>query len=235
MYRYETHLHTWPVSKCAKVSVEENLIFYKKLGFAGVFLTNHFVDGNLNMDKAAPFKDRVEFFYSDLDQARRLGAQMGIQVFGGVEMSFKHTDFLVYGPDKEWYLDHPEIMELEKHKFLPILREMGALVIQAHPFREGKALPFVRLYPRCIDGVEIYNACRTDFENHMAEVYAKEYGLLPFAGTDNHKGVNRATLGGMEGETPLADEWDFVRRVKAGEMRPFVMKNPLYVPPAAEV
>ena len=234
MYRYETHLHTWPVSKCAKVSVEENLAFYKKLGFAGVFVTNHFVDGNINMDKNAPFEERIEFFYSDLEEARRLGAKMGIRVFGGVEMTFKRTDFLVYGPDKEWYLAHPEIMEMEKHVLLPILQEMGALVIHAHPFREGRGIHLLRLYPRCVHGVETYNACRTDFENHMAEVYAKEYGLLPFVGTDNHKGGNRATIGGMEGETPLVDEWDFVRRVKAGEMRPFAMENPLYVPPAPE-
>ena len=49
IYRYETHLHTSPVSKCGKVSVRENLEFYKELGYDGVFITNHFLDGNLNM------------------------------------------------------------------------------------------------------------------------------------------------------------------------------------------
>ena len=43
MYRYETHLHTAPVSKCAHASVRENLEFYKSLGYAGVFITNHFI------------------------------------------------------------------------------------------------------------------------------------------------------------------------------------------------
>jgi len=234
MYRYETHLHTRPVSKCGKVSVEENLSFYKKLGFAGVFVTNHFLDGNINFDKTAPYEDQIEFYFSDLEEARRLGAQMGIQAFGGVEMTFKRTDFLVYGLDKAWYLAHPEIMEMEKHVLLPFLQETGALVIQAHPFREGRGIHLLRLYPRCVHGVETYNACRSDFENHMAEVYAKEYGLLSFAGSDNHKGIDRPTLGGMEGDALLVDEWDFVRRVKAGEMRPFSMANPLYVPPVTE-
>lgn len=33
MYRYETHLHTYPVSKCARVGVRENLEFYKKMEY----------------------------------------------------------------------------------------------------------------------------------------------------------------------------------------------------------
>lgn len=51
MYRYETHLHTSPVSKCACVSVRDNLELYKKLGYDGVFITNHFIDGNINYEK----------------------------------------------------------------------------------------------------------------------------------------------------------------------------------------
>ena len=49
MYRYETHLHTYPVSACGHVSVEDNLDFYKEMGYDGVFVTNHFVDGNINI------------------------------------------------------------------------------------------------------------------------------------------------------------------------------------------
>ena len=48
MFKYETHLHTMPVSKCAHKSIRENLEFYKKAGYDGVFITNHFLDGNIN-------------------------------------------------------------------------------------------------------------------------------------------------------------------------------------------
>ena len=41
MYRYETHLHTSPVSSCAKASVRENLEFYKSLGFASFMVSYH--------------------------------------------------------------------------------------------------------------------------------------------------------------------------------------------------
>ena len=54
MYKYETHLHTAPVSRCARSSVEEQLRLYKALGYDGVFITNHFLDGNIHIDKSLP-------------------------------------------------------------------------------------------------------------------------------------------------------------------------------------
>ena len=52
-YFYETHVHTSPISACAKVSVEEMLKAYKNAGYAGVFMTDHFIDGNLNLEARA--------------------------------------------------------------------------------------------------------------------------------------------------------------------------------------
>ena len=54
MYKYETHLHTCPVSRCAGKSVAETLDYYKEKGYDGVFLTNHFVCGNINIDAETP-------------------------------------------------------------------------------------------------------------------------------------------------------------------------------------
>ena len=73
MYKYETHLHTMPVSKCAGATVEENLKFYKSLGYDGVFVTNHFIDGNINIDRSLPYAHRIEFFFSDYEQALEIG------------------------------------------------------------------------------------------------------------------------------------------------------------------
>ena len=42
-YKYETHMHTKPVSACGKASVRESLEFYKGLNYDGVFITNHFL------------------------------------------------------------------------------------------------------------------------------------------------------------------------------------------------
>ena len=227
MYRYETHLHTFPVSKCGKVSVREALEFYKSLNYDGVFITNHFVDGNIGIDTDDSYENLLNFYFSDYEEGLKIGEEIGLKVFFGNEISYKGTDFLIYGLDKEWYLAHPEILEMKKSRVLPYYMENGALVIHAHPFREAGYIDHIRLFPRCVHGAEIYNACRTDFENTMAEQYTENYSLLPFAGSDNHVGAARPTLGGMESETPIYDETDFVGRVLSGEMKIFKMKNPL--------
>lgn len=221
MFRYETHLHTWPVSKCAKASVRENLEFYKSQGFAGVFITNHFINGNVNIDRSRPYEERIEFYYSDYEEACRIGGEIGLQVFDGVEMSYGGTDFLVYGLRKGWYLAHPEIEQMKMSQLLVFLMSEGALVIQAHPYREANYIDHIRLYPRHVHGVETYNACRTELENAMAEHYADSYGLLHFAGTDNHVAGRRKTFAGMESETPLVDVDDFVKRILNSQMNPF--------------
>lgn len=221
MYIYETHLHTAPVSKCAKVSVRENLEFYKSAGFAGVFITNHFIEGNINIEKTRPYEERIDFYFSDYEEAVKIGKELDIAVFSGIETTTGGTDFLVYGLDKAWFLAHPEIMEMKKSEQLKFFMAQGALIIQAHPFREASYIDHIRLFPRYIHGVEVYNACRNDFENKLAEAYCNAYGLIPFAGTDNHRGGDRTTLGGMQTETPLVNEQDFIDRVLNGTAVPF--------------
>ena len=114
MYRYETHLHTTPVSKCARANVRDTLEFYKSAGYDGIFLTNHFIDGNINVDRSLPYEDRINFYFSDYEEAKRIESEVGIRVFLGVEVSYAGTDFLVYGLDKEWFLSHPDLEKLTK-------------------------------------------------------------------------------------------------------------------------
>jgi hypothetical protein len=213
-YRYETHLHTRPASKCARRSVRENLEFYKSLDYAGVFITNHFIDGNAGADKSLSYEEQIRQNFADYLEGVEIGRELGIDVFMGTEMSYKGTDFLIYGLDIDWYLSHPEIMDMKKSEELPYLAEAGALIIHAHPYREAGYIDHIRLFPRCVHGVEIYNANRTDLENRMAREYAKSYSLIPFAGSDNHVGGDQLKLGGIEFISPLSDEIDFVDRIK---------------------
>ncbi|MBO7519914.1 MAG: PHP domain-containing protein [Clostridia bacterium] len=222
MYKYETHLHTYPVSRCAKTRVEETLDFYKSVGYDGVFITNHYLDGNVNIDYNEPFDKKIDFYFSDYEKAKEYGEKIGIKVFCGVELAYGGTDFLAYGLDREWYKNHPEILEMRKSQELPFLIEEGALIIQAHPFREAGYIDHLRLYPRCVHGVEVINANRTDFENEMAEKYAESYGLYRFAGSDNHVGGKQKKLAGMESETPVNSVEEFIKLLKDGKLKTFV-------------
>lgn len=216
MYRYETHLHTLPVSGCAKVTAEACVPFYKELGYAGIFVTNHFIRDCQN------YEEQLRFYCSDYKTAKAIGDEIGLKVFFGIELTVAPgTDFLVYGLDEAWYLNNRQIMDMPTREKLSYMAQAGALIIQAHPFREAGYIDHIRLFPRNIHGVEVYNANRTELENRMAQIYGENYGLLPFAGSDNHKGPAQTLLGGMEFCTPITDEADFVNRVKAGEGRLF--------------
>lgn len=46
LYRYETHLHCSRCSACATSSSQEMVRAYRKAGYAGFVLTDHFIHGN---------------------------------------------------------------------------------------------------------------------------------------------------------------------------------------------
>lgn len=221
MYQYETHCHTSPVSKCARATVRDTLEFYKDHSYAGVFITNHFLDGNINIERTLPYDERIQFYFSDYEEGMKIGEEIGLDVFCGVEMSFGGTDFLVYGLDKDWWLAHPELEGMTKSQQLPILMEAGALVIQAHPYREAAYIDHIRLFPRHVHGVEIVNAQAKDFYNDMASHYAQAFELLSFAGSDNHSGSRCTKMAGIEFDSPIRDEQDFVSRILQGEGKIF--------------
>lgn len=221
MYKYETHLHTSPVSKCASRNVYDSLKFYKEQGYDGVFITNHFLDGNINIDYDAPYAEKINFYFSDYEKGVEIGKELGIKVFAAPEISYGGTDFLVFGLDKQWYLEHPEIMQMSKSEELAFLRKHGAFISHAHPYREAGYIDHIRLYPRLVDAAEVINANRTPLENKMAKLYAKNYGLYQTAGSDNHIADGTAVLAGMMSETPVNSVEDFIAMVKAGQFTLF--------------
>ena len=222
MYLYETHLHTYPVSQCGAASSRETVEAYKNAGYAGIFVTNHFLDGNIRLEvRQKSYEEQIEYYFSGIEEAEEIGKEIGLDVFPGIEMSYGGTDFLVYGIDKEWCLAHPNMHRMPKTQLLKLLMDEGALVIQAHPFREAAYIDHIRLFPRCIHGVEVYNANRSEFENKLAEQYAENYELIRFAGSDNHVAGKQRLFGGMATETPIKSVEDFISRVLTGVAKPF--------------
>lgn len=226
MYKYETHLHTAPVSRCAHASVEETLTAYKERGYDGVFITNHFLDGNINIDKSLPYQEKLEFYLSDYYNALKIGKSIGINVFFGIETTYSDgicsgTDFLIYGLSPDWYKDHPEIMDMPRTDQLTFFAENGAFIVQAHPFRDRPYSPYLRLFPKHIHAVETQNSCNSDFENSLAENFADAYKLIKTAGSDNHSAGAQENLAAMVSDTPIESEADFIEQLKSGKLRIF--------------
>jgi len=220
MYKYETHLHTAPVSRCAKATVRESLEFYKRIGYDGVFITNHFIDGNINIDKSLPYRERVEFYFSDYENGVQLSKEIGISVFCGVEMSYGGTDFLVYGLFKEWYLSHPEIEVMKRSELLKILMSEGALVIQAHPFREASYIDTIRIMPYNIDGMEVLNVKNSKRANDVALLYADLNEIPKTCGSDCHHNMDN-NLCAMGSEVKINNVSEFFEKLKNGELKMF--------------
>ena len=225
MYRYETHLHSSPVSKCGGFSVRHNMEFYRDMGYDGIFLTNHFIDANIGCDRTLPYEEQIEFFFSDIEEGQRIADEIGIKFFWGVETSYLGTDFLVYGLSKEWYLAHPEIMSIQREDLLTLMADDGALIVQAHPYRDASYIKQIRLFPKYTHAVEIINGANRDFQNDLAKIYADAYGLHYSAGSDNHDSSYVKKLAGMEFDTPINTIADFIERIKRGEGRVFVIDN----------
>ncbi len=223
MYRYETHLHTKLTSACASFTTDEIVEKYTRLGYTGIFVTDHFLNGNTTVPRDLPWAERVARFCEGYRAVKRAAGDR-LQVFFGLEYSYKGTDFLVYGLNGGWLLDHPEMMQLKTSEFCPFARGFGALVVQAHPFREANYIDHVRLFPSVVDGMETLNANRDERCNRLADNLANEYSLVKTAGSDIHQAVQNR-LAGLQFSTPLVDENDFVRRVKAGEGSIFELQD----------
>ena len=142
-----------------------------------------------------------------------------------MELSCQGSDFLVYGLDKEWYLAHPEIMGFKQSDKLTFLMNENALVVHAHPFREASYIDHIRLFPRGIHAVEIINGCQPEFVNHMAEIYAKEYGFKVTAGSDNHVADRIHVLAGIETDEPIECVQDYIDHVLTGNLTIFHRKR----------
>ena len=219
-YKYETHTHTSQVSKCSKVTAQELVRFYKARGYSGLFVTDHFLNGNTTVSKELPWEESIGQFCGGYEQAYEEGKKIGLDVFFGWEYSYFGTDFLTYGLDKDWLMNHPNLLELTVNEYCDLVRGEGGFIVHAHPFREAGYIEMIRLFPRKVDAVEVINSERTDFENRLAAQYADNYGLSKFAGSDIHS-ASKTRLSGLEFEKRLKCANDMAQAAKSGKARLF--------------
>ena len=161
---------------------------YKEAGYTGVFVTDHFFNGNCAVDRSLPWEEKVELFCKGYEDAKEEGDKIGLDVFFGFEYCFDAADFLVYNLDKEWLKAHPDIDKWEPRKAFRTMREDGGIIIHAHPFRERDYINHIHLFPRDVDGVEIVNGGHFPDEimNERARLYAGMYELPVTSGSDAH-------------------------------------------------
>lgn len=219
LYIYETHLHTCLASACGKSHGYEYISFYKNLGYSGIFVTEHFFNGNTCVPDSLSWEERVNLFCKGYEEAKEEGDRQGISVFFAWECRFDGDEYLVYGLDKKWLLDHPDILSWDHITHYKKVKESGGLVVQAHPFRERGYLSRVDLHPYQCDAWEVANAGNPSYQDRLAFRYATTHSIPMTAGSDIHL-VNRTESGGFYGvafDSPLTSAKDYADRIKSGK------------------
>ena len=218
-YLYETHMHTSEGSACASNTGAEMARAYAQAGYTGIIITDHFVYGNTAVDRSLPWSEWVEKFCLGYEHAKEEGEKHGLQVFFGWESGYGGPEFLVYGLDKQWLLNHPEIKDATVEEQLQLVHAGGGILSQAHPYREAWYIKEIRTYPDFVDAVEGVNASHSSYGkeerhpefNERALAYAKEPNLPLTAGSDQHSTL--MLWGGMVFPRKLTDIHDFGRAV----------------------
>ena len=224
MYRYETHLHTSVASACSRFTPEEIVEKYLRLGYAGVFVTDHYLRGNSSVPKDLPYDERVKLYFDGYRAVKQCAEGSGLDVFCGVETSHYGTDFLLYGLPEEWYINNPDIMTEPPKEMCIRARNAGALVIQAHPYRQRDYIDHLRLFPSEVEGIEIINTTDPERANKLSKILAEAYELKVTAGSDIHR-ANQSLLAGMQIETKLKSVKDFMERIRRGEGSVFTLTD----------
>jgi len=214
-YCYETHLHTKEASACARSYGAQYIAVYKRLGYSGICVTDHFLNGNTAIDRSLGWEEQINGFCLGWERAKAEGDRQGLSVFFGWEHAFDGDEFLIYGLDKEWLLDHSEMMEWDQHTLFERVDRDGGLMIQAHPFRERAYIKAVNLHPYSCHGSEVINGQNEQAFNLRAEAYARAYALAPTCGGDIHTIEEASALSqAMIFEEPLTTIHDFVDAIK---------------------
>ena len=236
-FLYETHMHTRQASKCGVSSGAEHVRRYRDLGFDGIIITDHFWGGNCAIPRDLPWTEWVNRFCAGYEDAWNEGQKLGFPVFFGWEQNYDGDEYLIYGPQKDWLLAHPEIVSCSRRRQLELVHEAGGCVIQAHPFRARDYIRQILLGYRFADGVEIANCGNRRASDVYAWRFALEKGLYATAGSDNHNSerfAEREQLFGVRLETPLRDMADFARRVLRREKLELHVPESRFAPLTAE-
>jgi len=194
---YETHMHTSEVSACALNSAKEQIKFYKKMGYAGVIVTDHFVNGNSTCPKNYSWEKKMNHIIKGFVEAKKAGIKHDIDVFLGWEYTIRGTDFLTYGLGLDFLLENPDLARLSAEQYSSRVRQNGGFLAQAHPYRNAFYIdrPFP-VSPHFIDAVEVRNSADSEGTNSRAFEFAATHNIPMQAGTDSHK-INSHAYSGI--------------------------------------
>ena len=194
-YKYELHCHTSESSRCASSTGAEMADFYKKAGYTGLIITDHFLNGNTTVPKDLDWEERIELYCKGYENAKKRGDEIGLDVFFGWEFN---GDFVTLGLDKEWLKAHKDLDKLSRNEYFDLIHANGGYLIHAHPYRMGPYARAVHVTPMKVDALEVINSQNQDFQNKMAEYTADLFGVTKVCGSDKHSATVLKRVASLE-------------------------------------
>lgn len=184
MFKTEAHLHTYPVSSCAKLTPVEQVRLFKEAGYDTIIVSDHFSPHHFKkLGEHLTFAQKVDKLCDAYLEAKAEGDRIGLTVLFSVELSFHKNHYLLYGVTREFLKLREDIFDIDIDELYAHLKAHGVTIIQAHSHRAEKCVP----HPHHVDGFEINCCLRKDNYNERTMQVAKEYGLPLTIGSDCHR------------------------------------------------
>ena len=213
-YLYETHMHTSEVSACAINSAAEQIKFYKKLGYTGVIVTDHFINGNSTCPQNYSWEKKMNHIMKGFIEAKKAGIRHDVDVFFGWEYTIRGTDLLTYGLGLDFLVENTDLAHLSVEQYSLRVRKNGGFLAQAHPFRNAFYIANPHpVAPYLIDAVEVYNASDSSESNSKAREFAKVNNLPMQAGSDSHR-TNSYGYSGIKLKERASTIQDIIEAIK---------------------
>ena len=218
-FKYETHMHTSEGSGCGRNTGAEQARAYKKRGYAGIIITDHFINGYSTCPRhgKTTWEEKMRYVVSGYHNAKAEGDQIGLQVFLGWEFTIRGSDFLTYGLDFNFLLAHPDLDKLDIAEYSALVRSNGGFLAQAHPYRDA---PYIQhklpVEPEYVDAIEVVNRSDNDKTNKKAQLFAEKHQLPIQAGGDSHS--TNETAGGIILKKPADSIFDIIQAIKSKDV-----------------
>ncbi|MDY6367882.1 MAG: hypothetical protein SPL13_05165 [Clostridia bacterium] len=188
MIKLETHCHSLGGSGCAKCEPDYIVEKYKKQGYGGIVLTNHYCKVCYDEYPGRTHKQKLDFYFSLYKNFQKSCERANLKSFLGAEVravtqDFEYKEFMLYGFDEKLFYDNPPLFHLNQKQMFEFASDNGLFMYQTHPFRVGVNLGDYRY----MHGAESFNG-HINHVNHnaLANDFCDTYKLVKMSGTDYH-------------------------------------------------
>lgn len=215
MFKTETHMHTYPVSSCSRLTPVEIIRLYHEAGYKTVFISDHFAKYHFDrLPEGLTWREKTAMLYDAYLEARREGESLGMNVLFSPELSLDGNHYLLYNVERSFLDLREDLFTMKIAEFRELALAHGITMIEAHPYRDGKYFPT----PEYVDGIEVING-NTHHENYndRAMELAKEHNLLMCVGSDAHKPEDIA-LTAMVSEEEITSVDQYLELLRAGKL-----------------